>query len=120
MVALMSVSLVQVSNVWSAQAERQRAAHQQWVARQYVAAIERYALATPGRARELPKSVDDLLRDPRHGLNVVRHLRDAYAVDFSSQGGLELVWAPGGALVGVRRSADQLIWAVTPELVARP
>ncbi len=69
----------------------------------YRQAIESYYLQSPGGARALPQSVDDLLQDPRH-LTVVRHLRKAYADPLAPERPLALIRVQGG-IVGVYSEA---------------
>lgn len=85
--------------------QRQRDAEEEllFVGEQFRAAIESYWRDSPARARALPRSLDDLLLDPRFP-QPRRHLRRLYADPLSP--GLE--WGlvrQGGAIVGIYSQA---------------
>ena len=64
-------------------------------------ALLSYALATPAGQPNQPRTLDDLLRDPRYP-NAVRHLRKLYADPMTGKADWELVRSPDGqTIVGI-------------------
>lgn len=76
--ALMAVALMGALEVWSVERQREAEADLLYVGDQYRLGIERYYYATPGAAKVLPMSIDDLVEDQRFPVPV-RHLRRAWA-----------------------------------------
>jgi len=97
-VAIMTAGLAVVGQVWQTIAVREREAELLHVGNEYRKAIERYYLT--GNARQYPKNLTDLLKDPRQP-GTVRHLRRIYPDPIT--GGMEwgLVKAPDGGFAGV-------------------
>ncbi len=73
----------------------------------YARAIEHYYRMQPSGVRQLPRSVDDLLLDPRF-TQPVRHLRQAYTDPLLPGQPMQLVRGPAGALRGVASSSDAI------------
>lgn len=82
-IALLSLSLAMVGEIWSKTAERQKMAQLDWVMEQYVKGIESYYYANTGSVRYYPPELQALLQDERH-LGVVRHIRKLYDNPFGS------------------------------------
>lgn len=90
--------------VASTQADRQRERTLLQVGDAYRRAIASYA-ALPGSDGSLPRSVEDLLQDPRAS-EPVRHLRRAYADPVSGQP-MQLIRREDEGIVGVHSPADR-------------
>ena len=100
-VALLSMGLVAVAEVWAASARRERLQQLEWVGQQYVRAIQSYHGATPLGKASYPKSIDELVEDNRAGVTR-RHLRQAYRNPFSGEVDFQWVRAADGGIRGVQ------------------
>jgi len=102
MVAILTGGLALVGEVWHTSAAREKEAELLFIGHQYRKAIERYYLSGP--QRQYPRSVEDLLKDPRRP-GAERYLRKPYPDPVS---GLPfvLVKAPDGGIVGVRSPSE--------------
>jgi type II secretory pathway pseudopilin PulG len=102
-IVLLGIGLTAASEVWVTTAQRQRQAHSQWAAQEFVRAIGSYYESGPGGVKRFPASVDDLLED-RRGAVLRRHLRQIYVNP--QTGNREWAWvaAPNGGLMGVKVS----------------
>lgn len=98
-IAVMSVSLLALSEVWSKQAERRRQAEQRWVAEQYTNAIQSYYYSSRPGTRTHPNNVQQLLEDTRFS-PPLRHLRSEFKTAFESDNPLRLV-RDGSQIKGV-------------------
>jgi type II secretory pathway pseudopilin PulG len=76
--ALMAVALMGAVEVWSVERQRETEVDLLYVGDQYRKAIEHYYYATPGAAKVLPASIDDLIEDQRFPVPM-RHLRRVYS-----------------------------------------
>ncbi|MFM2065630.1 MAG: hypothetical protein RLZZ584_539 [Pseudomonadota bacterium] len=102
--AVSSLGLAVVSQRWSDARQRDDEEELLRVGLQYRKAIESYYLRSPGRVKQLPGQVEDLLKDPRFPFTV-RHLREAYPDPLSHGKDWGLV-RKGTALVGVYSQAE--------------
>jgi len=98
-VAMLSVGLALVGEVWETAAKREKEAQLLFIGNQYRLAIGRYYLGTPGTVKRYPQKLEELIQDPRQP-GVRRYLRQLYA---DPMGGKEwgLVKAPDGGIQGV-------------------
>jgi type II secretory pathway pseudopilin PulG len=96
-VAFMGLGLAMTGEVWRTTALRGREADLLWVGNQYRIAIERY---TKRGDMRYPRSLDDLLKDPRDP-GVRRYLRKRYADPLTGSEEWGLVKAPDGGIMGV-------------------
>lgn len=69
-----------------------------FVGGEFQRALLSYTTATPVGQPTQPRTLDDLLRDPRYP-NVVRHLRKLYADPMTGKADWELVRAPDGQTI---------------------
>ncbi|MEY4747984.1 MAG: hypothetical protein RIQ60_198 [Pseudomonadota bacterium] len=104
--AVGSLGLALVGQRWSDARRREDEEELLRVGLQYRKAIESYynVPLPPGRARQLPGQIDDLLKDPRFP-NTVRHLREAYPDPLARNKEWGLV-RRGTSLVGVYSQAE--------------
>ncbi len=105
-VALAGVGLAAVGTVWSTKAQREREQELVFVGSQFQAALESYLLYSPEAARQLPKSLDELLADSRSG-SVRRHLRRVYVDPMTGRDEWGLVREPDGRIRGVYSLSDR-------------
>jgi len=101
-VAIMSGGLAVVGQVWHTAALREKEAELLHVGNEYRRAIERYYLAGP---RQYPRSLIDLIKDPRQP-GTVRHLRRLYADPITGSEEWGLVKADDGGIAGVYSLSD--------------
>src|SRR6266850_6897091 len=92
-VAIMAGGLAVVGQVWQTAAVREREAELLHVGNEYRRAIERYYLT--GTARQYPRELTDLVKDPRQP-GTVRHLRRLYPDPITGNPDWGLVKAPDG------------------------
>lgn len=71
------VGLAAVGTVWQTSVKREKEQELLFVGNQYRQAIASYYQRSPGSVKQYPRSLADLLEDPR-SLNTVRHLRRLY------------------------------------------
>jgi type II secretory pathway pseudopilin PulG len=119
LVAVIGVGLAAGGLVWHTAVQREREHELLFAGEQYRRAIKSYYDASPG-AKQYPRSLDDLLLDPRFP-NVRRHLRRIYPDPMTGGKDWEPVSAPDGAILGVhsRSKAKPLKSAgFKPELAA--
>lgn len=120
--ALMILGLATQGVVWvlSQQAQREREADLLRVGRLYAQAIASYYESSPGRIKQWPEKLEDLLEDPRF-VGLRRHLRKAYADPVQRSIDWELVTTASGGVRGVRsRSVARPIRDTTIELPLSP
>ncbi len=104
-IAVLAIGMSLVGPMWAERVQREREAEMLRVGVAYAHAIEHFYRMQPAGARQLPHSVDDLLRDPRFP-GVVRHLREAYTDPLLPGQPLALVRGPAGELRGVSSTSD--------------
>ena len=97
MVAIMSVGLALAGEVWNTSAMREKEAELLHVGNEYRKAIERYYLSG---ARQYPKNLADLVKDPRQP-GTVRHLRRLYPDPITGKEEWGLVKSADGGFAGV-------------------
>ena len=85
--------------------QRDREAELMFRGHEMARALAAYWSATPGDAKSLPTSLQDLL-DDRRGTLPVRHLRRVYADPFTGQPDWLLVTTDDGKISGIRSRAD--------------
>ena len=104
-IAVLAIGMALIGPMWADQVQRQREAELLRVGTAYAQAIEHYYRMQPPGVRQLPRSVDDLLLDPRFA-TPVRHLREAYTDPLLPGQPMALVLGPGGELRGVASNSD--------------
>jgi type II secretory pathway pseudopilin PulG len=106
-IALMGVSLLAISEVWTQVAERQKLAQLDWVGQQYVQAIESYYYSNTGSVHFYPERLDDLLEDKRY-LSVKRHIRTLYPDPFTGTLSWTPITSPTGGIQGVETTVSNI------------
>ena len=105
-IALAGVALAVVGVVWSTATQREREAQLLFVGDEIRVAIMRYYVRTPGTRREYPRTLEDLVRDPRY-LTVERHLRKLYVDPFTGRVDWVLILTSDGRIRGVHSSSER-------------
>ena len=105
LVAAMGVSLTVVSQVWQTKQKREREDELLFIGNQFRRAIEYYYVSTPGGAARFPRSLEDLLRDPRVP-GVRRYLRRIYRDPMTGRNEWGLV-KTGDVIVGVHSLSEE-------------
>ena len=103
MVALLSIGLALVGEVWHTSTRRDREAELLFVGNQYRKAIERYYLTGP--QRQYPRTLEDLVKDPRRP-TIERYLRKVYLDPITGKD-FALIRAPDGGIVGVQSESEE-------------
>lgn len=102
-VALLGGGLALTGEVWHTAAMREKEAELLFAGHQYRKAIERYYLSGP--QRQYPRSLEDLVKDPRQP-GTVRYLRRLYPDPVTGKEWV-LVKAPDGGILGVHSASDE-------------
>ena len=89
-----------VATSWNLEGQREREHELLVVGAEYRTAIERYVTAAPSGQRQYPRSLHDLVRDPRFP-GIVRHLRRLHADPLTGRAEWGQVTAPDGGIMGV-------------------
>jgi type II secretory pathway pseudopilin PulG len=100
-VAVMGITLSTAGGLWSAVMKREREQELLFRGDQILRAIDSYYKQTPGnRLREYPRSMQDLLKDPRFP-SIKRHLRRTFQNPISKDGNWEYILDRKGCIKGV-------------------
>jgi len=102
-VVLMGLALAAAANVWDTASKRDKEVELLFVGQQFRTAIDSYYNASPGAAKEFPRSLDELLIDKRFPQSV-RHLRRIYIDPLTGDRDWGLVKL-GDRIVGVHSNA---------------
>lgn len=104
MVAILMGGLALVGEVWETSAKREKETELLFIGHQYRRAITLYYDSTQGTPKRYPRTLEDLIKDPRQ-LSTQRHLRKLYP---DPLGGKEwgLVKAPDGGILGVHSLSE--------------
>jgi type II secretory pathway pseudopilin PulG len=102
-VVLMGLALAAAANVWDTASKRDKEVELLFVGLQFRTAIDSYYNASPGAAKEFPRSLDELLIDKRFPQSV-RHLRRIYIDPLTGDRDWGLVKL-GDRIVGVHSRA---------------
>ena len=104
--ALAQIALLGALELSTLERKREREDELLFVGQQYRSAILRYYYANPaGQPRLLPRTLDDLIKDPRYPMSV-RHLRRLYKDPISGGSDWGLVMKNGG-IAGVFSPSDE-------------
>jgi type II secretory pathway pseudopilin PulG len=89
-----------VATSWNLEGQREREHELLVVGAEYRTAIERYVTSAPLGQRRYPRSLQDLVRDPRFP-GIVRHIRRLHADPLTGRAEWGEVTAPDGGIMGV-------------------
>jgi type II secretory pathway pseudopilin PulG len=100
-IALHGAVLAAAGSVWHTAQKREKERELLFIGDQFRRAIRSYAQTGPGIQGQLPKSLDELLLDPRHP-GIKRHLRKLFVDPVTWKKEWGLVKTPdGNAIIGV-------------------
>jgi type II secretory pathway pseudopilin PulG len=106
--AVLVMSMVAANSVQLGTVHAQRAQEEEllFVGAEISSALARYARSSPSGSPRAPKTLDELLQDPRHP-GTVRHLRRRYADPLAPNGEWGLVRDPQGLIIGVHSQSTR-------------
>lgn len=104
-VAALGAGLAAAGIVWEKAASREKETELLFVGNAYRRAIASYYERTPGGVKTFPRSLDDLVKDPRFP-NTVRHLRRLYKDPLTNSLEWALIAAPGGGIMGIYSTSE--------------
>ena len=99
-VVAMGIGMAALGNVWHTRALREREQELIFVGGQYRQALSAFRQASPKGQERYPRSLDELLADPRFP-NTVRYLRKPYPDPVMKSKIWGLVTDPAGGITGV-------------------
>jgi type II secretory pathway pseudopilin PulG len=99
-VALLLGGLALTGEMWETAAKREKEAELLFIGQQYRRAIGLYYDATPGSVKRYPRSLEELVKDPRHA-RTERYLRRFYPDPITGRNEWGFVKAPDGGIQGV-------------------
>ncbi|MEO8627437.1 MAG: type II secretion system protein [Betaproteobacteria bacterium] len=100
LIVIMGTALVAIAQVWHTQVQRDKEEQLLFVGDQFRQAIASYYERAPGGVRMFPKTLQDLLQDPRFP-NVQRHLRRIYLDPMTGKNEWAFVRGPDGGILGI-------------------
>lgn len=103
-IALISIGLMAVSEVWVRTAQREKMIQLEWAGTQYQRAIASYYHASPSGVKTYPAKLEDLLEDHRFA-TPRRHLRSLYPNPFTGRVDWDLI-VEGRGVRGVASRVD--------------
>jgi type II secretory pathway pseudopilin PulG len=104
-VAILLGGLAMIGEVWETSAKREKEADLLFVGNQYRKAIARFYEGTPGGVKRYPRTLEELLKDPR-APDTRRYLRQLYP-DPLGGGEWGIVKAPDGGVAGVYSLSEE-------------
>ena len=104
-VAILLGGLAMVGEVWETAAKRERETELLFVGNQYRKAIARFYEGTPGRIKHYPRTLEELLKDPRTP-GTQRYLRRLYPDPFGDKE-WGIVKSPDGGVAGVYSLSEE-------------
>jgi type II secretory pathway pseudopilin PulG len=103
-VAILMGGLAILGETWETSARREKEVELLFIGNQYRRAIGLYYLSTPGVVKAYPRTIEDLLKDPRQP-GTVRHLRKLYPDPITGKPFVVIKGADGG-VQGVNSPSD--------------
>lgn len=103
-VFLIGLALAGAALLWDVQQRREKERELLFVGKQYIDAIASYYHAAPGGAKKYPRSMEELLRDPRHP-NIKRHLRRPWRDPMTGSTEWEIILTKDGGIAGIHSRA---------------
>ncbi|MCC6473047.1 MAG: type II secretion system protein [Burkholderiales bacterium] len=105
-VAAIGAGLAAAGQVWHTAGIREKERQLLYAGNAYRLAIASYYEKSPGAAKNFPRSLEELVKDPRFP-NTVRHLRKLYPDPVTGKDEWGLIPAPGGGIMGVYSKGEQ-------------
>ena len=103
--AVVAAGLAAIAQPISLAAQRDREAELMFRGKEIARALSSYWAATPGDAKQLPLTLDDLV-DDRRGVRSVHHLRRVYADPFTGRADWVLVTTDDGRISAVHSQSS--------------
>jgi len=103
-IAILLGGLAIVGEVWETSARREKEAELLFIGNQYRRAIGLYYTATPGPQKRYPRTLEDLIKDPRQP-NTQRHIRKLFPDPITGKEFVAIKGADGG-IQGVSSASD--------------
>jgi len=103
-VAILMGGLAILGETWETSARREKEVELLFIGNQYRRAIGLYYLSTPGVVKAYPRTIEDLLKDPRQP-GTVRHLRKLFPDPITGKPFVVIKGADGG-VQGVNSPSD--------------
>ena len=103
--AVVAAGLAAIAQPISLAAQRDREAELMFRGKEIARALSSYWAATPGEAKQLPLTLDDLV-DDRRGARPVHHLRRVYADPFTGRADWVLVMTEDGRISAVHSQSS--------------
>jgi type II secretory pathway pseudopilin PulG len=103
-VAILMTGLALVGEVWETAAKRDKETELLFIGNQYRQAIARFYEGTPGGVKRYPRTLEELLKDPR-APSTQRYLRQLYPDPLGSKE-WGIVKAPDGGVAGVYSQSE--------------
>jgi type II secretory pathway pseudopilin PulG len=100
LVAILGITAAGTADVWHTARKQEAERELLFIGSQYRQAIARYYEQSPGSVKTFPKSLKDLLRDPRTP-GMKRHLRRPFPDPVTGREEWGLVKGPAGEIMGV-------------------
>jgi type II secretory pathway pseudopilin PulG len=104
-IAILLGGLAIVGETWETSARREKEAELLFIGNQYRRAIGLYYASTPGVVKRYPRTLDDLIKDPRQP-NTQRHIRKLYPDPMTGKEWLVIKGADGG-VQGVQSASEE-------------
>jgi len=104
-VAILLGGLALVGEMWETSARREKEAELLFIGNQYRRAIGLYYDSTPGGVKRYPRTLEDLVKDPRQPATQ-RHLRRFYPDPITGKNEWGFVKAPDGGIQGVHSLSE--------------
>jgi type II secretory pathway pseudopilin PulG len=104
-IAILLGGLAIVGEVWETSARREKEAELLFVGNQYRRAIGLFYQATPGPAKRYPRSLEELIKDPRLP-GTERHLRKLYPDPITGKEWVPIK-GPDGGVQGVHSPSEE-------------
>lgn len=104
-VVLIGLALSGASVILQFQLQRQKEQQLLFIGKQYINAIDSYYNAGPGAVFEYPKTIAELLRDPRYP-DIKRHLRKPWLDPFTMKSDWVLIRTNKGGIAGISSQAN--------------
>lgn len=106
LVAGLGIAMAALGTMWHTAVQREKEKELLFIGNQYRQALDSFwKLTPPGGVRRLPKSLDELLTDPRYP-NAVRHLRKIYRDPMTGNTEWGMLLDENGGILGIHSLSD--------------